>query len=369
MAKPRTLATRIALAWARRRARRRPPAPFVALAAETRARILVVNTTGIGDTIFCTAPLADLRESFPNARLAAFLDRRRVSLLAGNRRIDEVLLYPGKFRRVRATIAAIRRGAFDLALIQHANDPDVVPLIAAAGVPAIVGYDNHTFSVLYALKVAPFSRSAGHTMDSRLNLCRAIGAAGRHWHTEITPPPPKLEAAQALLRELGIGPGAALALNIGGSAPRKRWPVEKWSELAKLLARRGMPVVILGGPEDRAAGEEIRQRVGSQQGVHVVVGRLGLMGDVALLSLCRAHVAGDTGLLHAGFALDVPSVALFGPNDPAWTGPYPKQANARVLQPPRDNWPPKYHRAADHDGQLMRLIGVEEVEAALGSWL
>ena len=113
------LSTRIALGWARRQARRFPPQPLEPLPADTTARILVVNTTGIGDTIFCTAPIADLRESFPKARIDLFVDRRRVELVENNPHLSDIVVYPGKFKRVRATIRELREKKYDVAIIQH----------------------------------------------------------------------------------------------------------------------------------------------------------------------------------------------------------------------------------------------------------
>ena len=359
------LTTRIALGWARRHARRFPPQAMLPLPADTTARILVVNTTGIGDTIFCTAPIADLRESFPDATIEAFVDRRRVGLLAGNPRLNDVVVYPGKFKSMRATIRELRERKYDVAIIQHANDPDVVPMIASARPKHIVGYENHTFSLLYSVACPEFARTAGHTIDSRLGLCKAVGARGEHWRMELYPSEEKLQAARELLSELGLEEGKAIALNIGGSAPRKRWPTTHWDELARLLSARGIPGIFLGGPEDSLAGEMIREHIGDADNMHFAIGKLGLNGDIALLSLCRAHVSGDTGLLHAGYALNVPSVALFGPNDPAWTGPYPKQERSAVVQPPRSEWPDDYDADKDKSGELMKVIGAQDVLAAL----
>ena len=116
------LSTRIALGWARRQARRFAPRPLEPLPPDTTARILVVNTTGIGDTIFCTAPIADLRESFPRARIDLFVDRRRLELVENNPHLSDIVVYPGKFKRVRATIRELREKKYDVAIIQHAND-------------------------------------------------------------------------------------------------------------------------------------------------------------------------------------------------------------------------------------------------------
>lgn len=367
MRKPPWLSTNVARLWARWRAWRRPPTGFVPLAPDTKARILVANTTGIGDTIFCTAPIADLAESFPHAEIDLFVDRRRVGLVKHNPRIARVITYHGKYKRMRETIRELRAREYHVAVIQHVNDPDIVPLIVLGGAKHLVGYREHTLSRLYSIALPTIDRQAGaHTMDSRLALCKAVGAKGEHWHTELYLAPEAVEKAKSLLAGFGLAPGQAVALNIGGSAPRKRWPAEHWSQLARELGR---PVVVTGGPDDKPAAEEIAAATRDAAGVHMAVARLGLQGDIALLPMCAAHVSGDTGLLHAGLALDVPTVALFGPNDPGWTGPHPRQSRTVVVQPPRETWPAGYTPAADHTGVLMRMIEPAQVKDALAKLL
>lgn len=368
-AKRPSFATKLALLWARRQARKHPPGAFSPLAPDSRARILVVNTTGIGDTIFATAPIADLRESFPNAYIAAFVDRRRLELLAGNPRLNEVIPYAGKFRSLRATRDRLR--GFDLAIIQHANDPDVVPLVASARPKAIIGYESHTFSLLYSVKLPPADRAGkAHTLDARLALTRAAGAAGTHWHAELYPSPEHQALARSALAAAGLEPGQAIALNMGGSQASKRWPFEHWSALLRLLHLRGMPVLILGGPDEAEGARKLltpywdKGRSASLFGspIRALAGRLPFMASAALLTSCRAHISGDTGLMHAGLALDVPTVALFGPDDPDWTGPYPRQSRAVVLSAGR---PAGERRKQDQS--LMGAIKPEQVFAALES--
>lgn len=360
------LTTRIALAWARRRAKMLPPPPFAPLPGDTRARILVVNTTGIGDTLFCTAPIADLRHSFPQAYIAAFVDRRRVELLRGNPRLNEVIPYPGKFKKVLATTRILAEGDFDVAIIQHANDPDVVPMVSKAGPDALIGYESHTFSSLYSVKLPPADRAGGaHTIDARLALTRAVGAAGTHWHMELFPSEHDRRRAAEALQAVGIEPGSAVALNVGGSLASKRWPPEHWALLAAEMHRRSIPVVVVGGPGDTIAGEIMRSRLMPGVKPAFLLGRLPLMASAALLGLCRAHVTPDTGLLHAGLALDVPTVALFGPDDPKWTGPHPKQQRAVVVQADASARPADYDRRKDAQGVLMKSITVGSVLDAL----
>lgn len=368
MAKAPRLTTRIALGWSRRHARRFPPQPLEPLPPDTTAKILVVNTTGIGDTIFCTAPVADLRASFPNAEIDVIVDRRRLELVENNPRISNVCSYPGKFKRVRSTIRKLRERAFDIAIIQHANDPDVVPMVATARPKHLVGYESHTFSLLYSVKLPPADRAGGaHTIDARLDLCKAIGAQGTHWHTELFLDDGDEAQAAELLNSFGLDSGDAVALNIGGSLPSKRWPITSWVALARKLNERGRPCIFVGGPDDSLLAEMAREHLASDAPVHFAVGKLPFMGSAALMKHCAAHITGDTGLMQAGFALDVPTVALFGPDDPKWTGPHPKQQNAVVVQPDSAERPAEYDRRLDKEGILMKLIGLDDVLEALDS--
>lgn len=360
------LSTRIALGWTRRHARRFPPTELEPLPPDTTARILVVNTTGIGDTIFCTAPIADLRAAFPAARIDMFVDRRRLELVENNPHLSDIVVYPGKFKRMRATIRELRQKKYEIAIIQHANDPDVVPMVATGRPKHIVGYENHTFSELYSVKLPPFDREGGgHTIDSRLGLTKAVGAAGTHWHTELFPDDGDRGQAAELLDSFGLQSGEAYALNIGGSLPSKRWPVTNWTALVRVLSMLRTPSVLVGGPEDALLAEMIREHLPEADNVHFAVGKLPFMSSAALLQLCRVHITGDTGLMQAGLALDVPTVAMFGPDDPKWTGPYPRQENAVVIDVPADKRPEGYDRRDDKDGELMKLISVDDVLEAL----
>jgi ADP-heptose:LPS heptosyltransferase len=360
------ISTHIAMRWARRHAKRFPPKEFSPLPPDTTAKILVVNTTGIGDTIFCTAAIADLRESFPNATIDMFVDRRRITLVENNPRIDKLLVYPGKYKRVRHTIREIQARKHDVALIQHANEPDIVPMIAASKPGAMVGFGHDTFNFMYSVAVPQPDRGEGyHTIDGRLALTKALGAAGTHWHTELYLDDGDRAQAAELLDEFGVEHGSAIALNLGGSLPSKRWPVEHWCALARVLADKDMPCVFVGGPHEQLLAEMVREHLPESEHIHFAVGELPFNSTAALVRKCRALVSGDTGMLHAALALDVPTVAMFGPDDPSWTGPHPKQQNAIVVSVEPGQKPEGYDRRTDRTGKIMKLVSVDKVVEAL----
>jgi heptosyltransferase-1 len=102
----------------------------------------------------------------------------------------------------------------------------------------------------------------------------------------------------------------------------KLWPLASWVELAKLLAAQGLRLAITGSKEDRQVGRFIAKRAGLGAGLADLAGRTGLKDLAALLSLARAVVSTDTGVMHLAAALGAPVVALFGPTAPWRTGPF-----------------------------------------------
>jgi heptosyltransferase III len=95
------------------------------------------------------------------------------------------------------------------------------------------------------------------------------------------------------------------------SSPAKRWPLEKFREVARRLA---MPVKWLAGPEEELAGA-------------VRFGDLYELG--CWLATARVYIGNDSGISHLAAAVGTPVVGLFGPTDPAVWAP----RGARVLRP------------------------------------
>jgi heptosyltransferase-2 len=119
-----------------------------------------------------------------------------------------------------------------------------------------------------------------------------------------------------------------VALHVGGGWPTKRWPVVHARALVERLARAGTQVLLVGGAEDRPRAEEIAAAAPA-----AVLDRTGagVADTLAELSLASAAVGLDSGLSHAGVALGIPTVLLFGPNDPASVE---QVAHARLVTQP-----------------------------------
>ncbi|MGC1817988.1 MAG: lipopolysaccharide heptosyltransferase II, partial [Casimicrobiaceae bacterium] len=114
--------------------------------------------------------------------------------------------------------------------------------------------------------------------------------------------------------------------------PAKRWPVEHFAALARMLADDGHALWILGSPNDRPVAAALVAALGSAvPDVTDLTGRTDLGSAIDLMSAATLVVSNDSGLMHAAAAVGARLVALFGSSSPAYTPPLSPMARiARI---------------------------------------
>jgi len=116
----------------------------------------------------------------------------------------------------------------------------------------------------------------------------------------------------------GLNESRVVALCPATVGPGRRWPVERYGELARALAADGVAVWVLGSPEDRSLATDIANAGGAA--VRDLTGE-DLRDAILALAATDVAVANDSGLLHVAAALATPAVGIFGPSSPHLTGP------------------------------------------------
>jgi ADP-heptose:LPS heptosyltransferase len=115
-----------------------------------------------------------------------------------------------------------------------------------------------------------------------------------------------------------INPAGPTLLHIGAGGESKRWPLDRWLALASSLSQPGVHVELI-------AGEVEQERVSARdrQAFLSAGGRfIESLNDLATaIERARLFIAGDTGPTHLAAALRIPTLALFGPTDPALWAP------------------------------------------------
>jgi len=128
-------------------------------------------------------------------------------------------------------------------------------------------------------------------------------------------------AAGDLLDEKGKGRWAGIhpGSTPGNRASRKRWPPDRYAEVARELVRQGWGVAVFCGPNDKDDVKEIKTVCGDD--VLVIEDRP--IGEVAaFISKMWVMITNDSGLMHVSCVTGVPVVALFGPTDSCKNRPW-----------------------------------------------
>jgi ADP-heptose:LPS heptosyltransferase len=137
---------------------------------------------------------------------------------------------------------------------------------------------------------------------------------------QFSPAPKEIEEVKEMLRrETGsVPPLILLNPNASDLLPLRRWPTERYLELAKKLLEKYPEVFVgfTGAPEEAAKGLELVQRVGSRRCVSFA-GKTTLRQLLILYTLSKVLVTNDSGPAHFATLTPVRVVTLFGPETPA----------------------------------------------------
>ncbi len=275
-------------------------------------RVLVFTTTAIGDTLMNTPAIRALRKALPAARITAVVDRRRADLLRHNPHLDHLIVYPGKFRRVLSLVRELRAVRPDWAIVLHGNDPDIPLLAYLSGARGRAGWRESRMSFLFTY--APKTDPSLPFVRKRLALLEGLGVSPNGERTDLYLLPSEDGPAERLGLFDHDWSSGIVAIHPFGSRRSKWWPTESVRSLVDRLWREmGLRSVILGGEKERAEAETLAE--GAEAGPVIACGKTSLLETAALLRRSRALVTTDSGPMHLGFALGVPTVALFGPED------------------------------------------------------
>jgi heptosyltransferase-1 len=197
-------------------------------------------------------------------------------------------------------------------------------------------------SYFYSEKVCAQAR---HVVDQNLEL--AVAAGAREIVRDFPLPPGR--------REGSLPSGSFVLTHPFAGWTSKQWPLENYTELAKLLNGQGIVLVANVPPQRTSDLADLRG---------VLVHTSGLPGLIDATRRATAVVGLDSGPMHLAAALGKPGVALFGPTDPARNGPY--GGSMEVLRSP--DAVTSYKRRDEID-PAMRRITVSEVFTCLVSQL
>ncbi|MBJ6724073.1 glycosyltransferase family 9 protein [Geomonas sp. Red875] len=273
-------------------------------------RILVIRPGGIGDAALLIPALAMLNVRFPDCRITILAEKRNAAVFILCNAAERVLCYD----RPRELRTAMRQD-YDLVIDTeqwHRLSAVVARLCSA---PRSIGFGTNERARLFSTAIA-YSHD-DYEMDSFFHLLEPLGLRA----PENLPIPFLTVPEAARLRAdeflAPLDGKRFVAIFPGASIPERRWGASRFSEVAHRLAGRGISVVAVGGGEDVADGE----RIAAAGSGFNLAGKCSLVESAAVIARSAVLLSGDSGILHLGVGLGVPTVSLFGPGIQAKWGP------------------------------------------------
>ena len=301
------------------------------------ARITCIRAGALGDTLLALPSLALLRRAWPQTRIHFVAPGEVAALAVASCLADagapyESPIWAGLFAAppTAAMQAALRealQGA-DAAIAWFA-DPggDIAHTLGAAGVARIVVAPGRPQpgGEHCALLLAQALRQLDLPVPATVAELAAL-------LPPLRPPPSALATAAALWQAFSLpNTPRVVALHAGSGGAAKRWPPASFAALALLARAEGYTPLLLAGPQDDAVvGEVVAQAAAAGLALPVAQG-MSLDTLAALLASCALYIGNDSGVTHLAALLGRPTLALFGPSDPAQWAPLGR--SARWLRP------------------------------------
>ncbi len=294
--------------------------------------ILIVKLSAIGDVIHTLPSLAELRRLYPDAHITWVVEEAAADLVKHHPCLDEVLISRRKtwIQNVRAGkirqslnegisfIKGLRKRHYDLVIDFHGLFKSAIIVFLSRGRRKL-GYDSwQELSGLFLNEKIPEDMDK-HAVDRYLDFLRHLGAKTPEARFVLPSNDEEEKKAQLLMQKHRLEDKKFIAVNPVALWDTKLWSNEKFARLADLIQNRLKLNVVFTG-SDKKPLEAITALM-TTAGLHLG-GETTLICLAGIYKKARAVVTTDSGPMHLAAAVGTPVIAVFGPTDPARTGPY-----------------------------------------------
>ncbi len=337
-------------------------------------RILIVRLGAMGDVLHALPAVGALRRALPAAQIGWIIEPRWADLLCapGEARtaprsplkplvdvvyeVDTRALRSASYwewKQAAKTLRRIRAVQYEIALDLQGSMKSGL-LATLSGAREVVGFARPRESPAAMFYKRALAVSASHVIEQNLELVAAVAGADAPAPCEL--PLDRGADAWCVLELRKRGKFDYVLLSPGGGWGAKRWPAERYGEVARRLAEDGLAVYINTGPGEHKLAREVKAASGgAAQSLPCTPGLL-----IALTRRAKLFIGGDSGPMHMAAALGIPVVALFGPTDPARNGPY--ATRSLVLRDAQSRT--SYSHTPTEDPGLAAITVDQVVEAA-----
>jgi ADP-heptose:LPS heptosyltransferase len=268
--------------------------------------VVILRALGLGDALTAVPALRALQRVCPGHH-RVLLGPAEHGELVGHL-VDEVV----DVRELETPLPETVHGA-DLAVNLHGRGPQSHALLLGAHPRRLVGFTGP------GVPYGPDWRADEHEVHRWCRMLNGHGIPAEPRDLSLEPPP---------LDDVPSHVHGSTLLHPGAKDVARRWPADRWAQVARSEDHAGRTVVVTAGPGEERLARSVAGLAGL--GEDAVLSDCSLSELAAFVAAAGRVACGDTGVAHMATAFGTPSVVLFGPTAPAQWGPPPELAGAHI---------------------------------------
>lgn len=291
--------------------------------------ILVIDFGQLGDVVLSLPALRAIRERFSKARITVAVGKPGAAVIELSGYADSTLVVdrvalrdgfkPLSIARVFKLVKDVRDRKFDFVVDLHSlSETNILGFLSGASQRLYSRRPTRSLDFLSNFRPRPpveVDHRQRHLIDRYLDVLIPLGVQNASRLPSLTPRPADIAAIDRILMKAKADIGAPLVgIFPGAGHPSRRWPLERFAELADFLVRNDrVRILAFAGPEEQAFVHEIRR---SFPAATVVLDRLTIPQLAAAQSRLTAFISNDTGPMHIASAVGSPVVLLLDKRAP-----------------------------------------------------
>ena len=285
--------------------------------------ILVIDFGQLGDVVLSLPALRAIRERFPQAKITLVVGKPGAELveLSGYANatlvVDRVALRDGSklvsIGRLLKLIKNVRQQKFDFVIDLHSlSETNLLGFLSGAPKRLYSRRPGRSLDFLANFSPRPpleKDHRARHLIDRYLDVLTPLGITNAERLPRLRTRPEDITAIDKLLKKEKAEAGSPLiGLFPGAGHPSRRWPLERFAELAEFLERNdGVRPIVFAGPEERRLVAHMKRLFPRST---IILDRLSIPQLAAAQARLAVLVSNDTGPMHIGAAVGTPVVLL-----------------------------------------------------------
>lgn len=343
-------------------------------------KVLLVKFWGIGNLLMTLPSICSMRREWPKVQVDFLTLEHNREALEATGVINGISVI--SLRGPRAFLAtwwsavrALRKERYDV-IIDCEQFARFSALISGQiNAPMTFGFETRGQSRHHLFTHAVPYNNEIHVTRSFYSLLQAAGALSPLSEMQLeTLPALRVRGRLVLSRFNSVRGRATVLIHVGTSAnfSERRWPLERYAELADLLIENcSASIIFTGLPDEKRLTEETMRLLRHPEHAVDIAGKCRFPDYLALISFVDLVISADTSAVHAASAVGTSVVGLYGPNTPLLYGPW--NSNSIVFykklpcSPCITNFNEKMHvcRHPEGKGACMARISSREVFEAI----